>query len=78
MGCRLEEPRWQEEARGRLWPWMLMERQIWPASGLLSRKMGRGFWAPEAAPSPLRKAGILHPRHLVSGEYLFREGVPTF
>ena len=39
---------------------------------------GWGFWAPEAAPSPLRKAGVLHPRHLVSGEYLFREGVPTF
>ena len=42
MGCRLEEPRWQEEAQGRLWPWVLMERQTWPASGLLSRKMGGG------------------------------------
>lgn len=78
MGCRLEEPRWQEEARARLWPWVLMEKQTWSASGLLGRKMGRGFWALRMHPPHLRKAGILHPRHLVSGEYLFRGGVPTF
>ena len=29
-----------------------MEDKTWPASGLLSRKMGRGFLAPEAAPLP--------------------------
>lgn len=62
MGCRLEEPRWQEQAQARLWPWMLMERQTWPAAGLLSGKMGRGFWAPEAAPSPLQEGRHLTPQ----------------